>query len=203
MKHTLTVTLLLALALPCVAQEYFLVDAAGKKSGPFQFGHGERVTAGGTNYTVFIPEVERNQHAVVQKMKKIIIPGIDFRQANIHDVVAFLMDASVEFDTGPNPKGIRPVLGLCAQAPEETTPPVDPFAEPETDPDPIPLITFNARNISLYDAMNVACEVAGITWEPRGSAVIFLPKKTEKVQQHGRQISSEGAPSAPPNESSP
>jgi 4-hydroxybenzoate polyprenyltransferase len=28
-------------------------------------------------------------------------------------------------------------------------------------------------------------------------------KKTETVEQHGRQISSEGAPSAPPNESSP
>lgn len=33
--------------------------------------------------------------------------------------------------------------------------------------------------------------------------VDFLEKETEKTEQHGGQISSEGAPSAPPNESSP
>ncbi|MBM4149934.1 MAG: hypothetical protein FJ224_12960 [Lentisphaerae bacterium] len=182
--------------------DFFLIDPSGGKTGPYHIVHAGKLSVGGVDYTVFIPSVAEDQHAVVRKMKRIIIPEIAFHQVNINDVLAFLLDASVEFDTGPKPKGIS-VLGPCASPPQETTASVDPFAEPNKEPEPIALITFNARNISLYDAMSVVCAVAGITWEPRGSAVIFLPKKAEAVQQHDGQISFEGAPSAPPNESSP
>lgn len=51
------------------------------------------------------------QERVLAKMASIIIPEVDFRQANIHDVIQFLQDNSVEFDPSPDSKkGVNIIL---------------------------------------------------------------------------------------------
>ena len=181
MKMMLQAIAFLAFLPICVAQEFFLADPSGNKFGPFHFEHGENIKVGGTNYSVFIPTVVEDQNAVVRKMKKIILPHVDFRQANINDVMMYLQAASVEYDTGPEPKGVSPVLSLGAtSAPSDQD---DTPADPVRAAGSVPLITFSARSISLFDALNIVCRVAGIGWEVSGKSILFVPKKTEKVQQ--------------------
>ncbi|MDA0990676.1 MAG: hypothetical protein O3A51_08000, partial [Verrucomicrobia bacterium] len=61
------------------------------------------------------PENVTDRQKILKKMGEIIIPEIDFRQANIHDVVEFLQEASLQFDeTGDTSKGINIILNLGA-----------------------------------------------------------------------------------------
>ena len=95
------------------------------------------------------------------KMENIKIPVIDFRQANIHDVIDFLQTASVEFDLPDVPKderGVNIILSLGQSvAPAAAAPAAsdDPFSNMLEDGDGeagasgVPLITFTARHISL------------------------------------------------------
>ena len=124
---------------------------------------GGRPGAGGTNFVVFIQAPWGDLNAVMQKMKRIVIPEIEFRQANIADVLEFLTEASAEYDTGAEPKGIRPVLGDGPPPPERNED--GPLSEPLQPLAVIPPITLNARNISLFDLMNGICKTAGLSWK--------------------------------------
>lgn len=125
---------------------------------------------------------------VLQKMEGIIIPEIDFRQANIQDVIAFLQDASVEFDTRARegePRGVNIILNLAAGAPRTAQPTrattADPFADAFAQPDAgpgadVPLITFTARQISLYEALKIVTQVARLKHRIEGTVVMIVPE---------------------------
>jgi len=71
-----------------------------------------------------------NQQKLQKKMESIIIPSIEFRQANITDVVNFLVDASVAGD--PESIGVNIILKLTSgegggSAPAPAARPVDDF----------------------------------------------------------------------------
>ena len=76
---------------------------------------------------------ETDEDRILSKMEAIRIPEIDFRQANIHDVVNFLQEASVEYDPSddPNaPKGVNIILNLQAIGETDASAPAaeaDPF----------------------------------------------------------------------------
>ena len=92
-------------------------------------------------------------------MKEIKIPGMDFRQANIRDVVGFLSHASVEFDKTDAAAGEKGVNFLLNQGTEA------------------PLVTFSASAISLFEAIKIVTQVADLTYRIDGNAVIIEPKK--------------------------
>lgn len=132
-----------------------------------------------------------------ERMASIIIPKIEFRDANIQDVVDFLAEASQAAD--PNQQGINIVLHLknkgASQSAGVAKPqpiPQDDFgfdafdgmfddsavqqtAAPATPSSGISL-TLNLRRISLLDAIKTITEITGMRYRIDGSIVIISPQ---------------------------
>ncbi|MBM4155798.1 MAG: hypothetical protein FJ221_12335 [Lentisphaerae bacterium] len=130
-----------------------------------------------------------------EKMQKIVIPTIEFRQANIVDVISFLRDASEAVDAAGG--GVNIILkldvGVGAAAPTDGAVAADPFAAaaPAADPaaDPfaaaaggdgagasgVPAITLNLRRVTLLDAIRYVTEVANLKYRIEENAVIITP----------------------------
>lgn len=134
---------------------------------------------------------------VRQKMSDIMIPSIEFRQANIRDVVNFLVEASIAGD--PDQEGVNIILNLNpggrgASQETQSTPSrrqqddfgggFDEWDEFENAQDTgmdfsgssdIPTITLNLRRISLLDSLKIITEVAGLRYRIDGNVVIITP----------------------------
>jgi hypothetical protein len=112
------------------------------------------------------PPVNRTGRSltVTEKMNLIIIPEIEFRQANIRDVTDFLVKASIEGDTfsPPDQKGVNIVLNLNP---------------PGVKPAPVHEITFSARNISMLAVLKTITQVSGLTYRTEGNIVMIIPAK--------------------------
>ena len=135
-------------------------------------------------------EFEKERAKMIEKMKSIKIPEIDFRQANIYDVVTFLSEASIandrtEVEEGEK-KGVDIILDLGTgrqAAPQEAAVSDDPFADTLDLGDggaaagggDIPLITFHARYVTLLEALRIVTSVAGLKYTIRGSVVMVVP----------------------------
>ncbi|MGD9612554.1 MAG: hypothetical protein AB7V22_06585 [Kiritimatiellia bacterium] len=124
------------------------------------------------------------------KMKTIIIPAVEFRQANINDVVNFLVEASMAADV--EKEGVNIILNLgqggggAAAAPAPAAAPVaDEWGFGGEDlgggmalssaPVGVRDITLNLRRISMLDAIKYITEVAGLKYRIEDSAVIITP----------------------------
>ena len=134
------------------------------------------------------PDGENERIKIINKMRSIKIPEIDFRQANINDVIKFLQDASVEFDEiseDEEIKGVNIILNLAAGGDKQkAAAPVsdDPFALATGDAGggggpggDVPLITFSARYINLHEALKIVTEVANLKFRVSGSVVMVVP----------------------------
>ncbi len=126
-----------------------------------------------------------------EKMKNIIIPAVEFRQANITDVVNFLVEASIAADT--DKEGVNIILNLGHSGGGSVSAPA-PVAPMEADAwgdlgvdttfAETPMsggggnvrdITLNLRRISMLDAIKYITEVAGLKYRIEDSAVIITP----------------------------
>lgn len=133
-----------------------------------------------------------SQQKLQKKMEAIIIPSIEFRQANITDVVNFLVDASVAGDT--EGVGVNIILKLSAPggesapaaAPAATTGFGDDFgfgsdfgaapaAPASSGYSSVPAITLNLRRINLLDAIKYITEVADLRYRLEDNVVIITP----------------------------
>ena len=128
-----------------------------------------------------------------EKMTRIIIPAVEFRQANINDVVNFLVEASIAAD--PDKEGVNIILnlgqsggGTVAPAPMESAPAADEWGFGADDfGAPMPAstggggaagvrdITLNLRRITMLDAIKYITEVAGLKYRIEDSAVMITP----------------------------
>ncbi len=126
-----------------------------------------------------------------EKMQKIIIPAVEFRQANINDVVNFLVEASIAAD--PEKEGVNIILNLGQSggggaAPAPAAAPAmddwgfggDDFGAPMAAPSGgggsgVRDITLNLRRISMLDAIKYITEVAGLKYRIEDSAVMITP----------------------------
>jgi RNA polymerase sigma factor (sigma-70 family) len=93
--------------------------------------------------------------SLIDKMARIIIPEIQFRQARMEDVVSFLNEASVTFDT-ITPVGQKKGVVLLLYPPFL---PKDEFARWKE-----PSITLAARSISMLEVLRIVTESAGLTY---------------------------------------
>jgi len=130
-----------------------------------------------------------------KKMSKIMIPSIEFRQANITDVINFLVEASIAGDEEGS--GVNIILNLSIPGEDSGPAPVttpapdafggDIFGSPDAfGPTSAPLaspssggsvrtITLNLRRISLLDAIKYITEVAGLKYRLEDNAIIITP----------------------------
>lgn len=125
-----------------------------------------------------------------EKMQRIIIPEVQFRQANINDVVNFLVEASIAAD--PDKEGVNIILNLGQSGGGGAAP--APVAAPVVDEwgfgaddfsAPMPAasgsapgvrdITLNLRRISMLDAIKYITEVAGLKYRIENTAVMITP----------------------------
>ncbi|MFW6151737.1 MAG: hypothetical protein ACOC6C_02060 [Verrucomicrobiota bacterium] len=186
MRHTITAIIVASLLTSANAEEFYMTDAKGRNHGPIEFKEGETVYISGQSYT--ISKILDKKGKIQEKMKNIIIPAINFRQANIHCVIEFLQQASVEFDSRPENgrQGVNMVLNLdrSSDSPETNSGPsdVDPFGKPPLElyqPPEDQLITFSARKTSLFDVMNIVCKVCNLRWDIQNGVVMIEPDKTK------------------------
>ena len=152
-------------------------------------------------------QLPKNENAVTniatstlmqKKMDSMVIPEINFRQANIADVVSFLVDASREADI-PDHVGVNIILKLNLpnaaggqeSAPVDnnraapdllapTPPAADAGAAPVAAPSTaggfsVPNITLALRRTSLLNAVKYICEVAGLHYRLEDNAIIITP----------------------------
>ncbi|NKB25646.1 MAG: hypothetical protein GKR87_14995 [Kiritimatiellae bacterium] len=124
-----------------------------------------------------------------EKMRNIVIPRIEFRSANIQDVVNLLVEESIAGD--PDGVGINIVLNL--NIPGE---PVQNFSPPSVEAtdsfdgdeessfqehissgvSAVPTITLNLRQVKLLDAIELITEGVGLKYRVEKSAVIITPQ---------------------------
>ncbi len=131
---------------------------------------------------------------LLDKMEKIVIPEIEFRQANIHDVVGFLNKAAIDGDKStddPARKGVNIILNLnptgsATAAPHPAAAAEDPFgaAQPaggggggQTYE-----ITFQARYITLLQTLKIITSVAGLKYRVEGDIVMIVPADYDPAQ---------------------
>lgn len=132
--------------------------------------------------------------ALQEKMQSIIIPKVEFRQAQIADVVSYLVDASINAD--PSGEGINIILNLGdgGAAMASTPAPAaaaddewggfgddDGFGAPAASSfgggsSSVPPITLNLRNVTMTDAVRFITEVARLKYRVEETAVIITPK---------------------------
>ena len=151
-------------------------------------GEGGAITAGGVvNREGLTPEEETEA-----KMRRIIIPEINFRDAPIRDVIDFLAEASREFDdpqTPPDKRGVDIILmlprgGASADAPLEDDDIFSPQAAARDGG--TPPINFTAHYKSLWDALQFACELSRLKFRIRENAVRVVPldePETDMIQR--------------------
>ena len=128
-----------------------------------------------------------------EKMQKIIIPSLEFRQANIADVVNYLVDASIAAD--PDKEGVNIILNLGDSGASSASAPAaapasdsfddwgdfggDDFAASSSSSfssgssGGVSPITLNLRRISMLDAIKYITEVAGLKYRVEDTAVII------------------------------
>lgn len=135
-----------AIATVCYADQFVLKDDKGKTFGPFETRAGNKVAIGGDIYEIATVVTPRQK--VIETLKRIVIPEVEFRHAAIHDVVAFLEEAAIDND--PEKKGV-PIVVSSAVAPLVAT------SESLTN------ISFSARRVSLCSLLKTLRTITDLT----------------------------------------
>ena len=121
-----------------------------------------------------------------QKLQKLIIPQIEFRQANIADVLDYLSKASVEVDQEDH-TGVNIILKLSAATTvtpaagdAATTPPAatgtDTTAAAPAAAGATPPITLTLRRVNLLDAIKYITDIASLSYRVDKNVVFVTPR---------------------------
>jgi type II secretory pathway component GspD/PulD (secretin) len=165
-------------ALLADAQQFQLQGNDGTTTGPFEFEDGAMVSIGNSEARIVKGMTKRER--ILAAMEAIRIPEIDFRQANIRDVVDFLSQASIE--CGAPSRGVSMILKLGSSRAVTVVAPLDPFTAPvggvatNAVPGPPHLITFSALDITLKEALDIVVDVAGLKYRIRDSVVMIMER---------------------------
>ncbi len=135
--------------------------------------------------------LDKDKDNLLQKLNNIVIPQLEFRQANIVDVIKYLDRQAIIADkTSPaGEKGVNIVLNLKRPGVEGAAAAPNPFA-PEGDdlfPDGqvqgdtvagtagIPMITLTLRNIVLLEAIKYITGITGLKYRIESNVVMITP----------------------------
>ncbi|HUJ72016.1 MAG TPA: hypothetical protein VLZ30_07215 [Verrucomicrobiae bacterium] len=132
------------------------------------------------------------QQKITEKLNKIIIPEINYREAVVSDVITFLSEESRRLDL-PDKIGVNIVLSGGIAAPSTTPGTTPPAAPPTATGTPAPSteagaaagagaespegrkITLSLRDVPLIDALKYVTTLANLKYRIESSAVIVLP----------------------------
>ena len=114
---------------------------------------------------VYLRQIQAGRAALEAPLRQIIVPEVNFREANIADVVKFLGDVSVE--RSANKRGISFVLQLPPGVPTST-------------------VTLNLRQTPLLDVLRYAASGAGLEFRcEQHAVVIYKPQPAAPAATQG------------------
>ena len=147
-----------ALNLICQATgtSFFLQEGTGKVFVVVESTRAEDLAGNERTHNIraFRPPVPRTHAEIglVGRMKRIVIPSFSFKPpATAAEAIEFFHDQSVEHDDPTLPKGKRGIRFVLKAGD------TDKLAK-------TPLPKLAAKNLSLYNAFNLVCEVSGLTY---------------------------------------
>jgi len=123
------------------------------------------------------------EQQIIDKLKGIIIPEVEFRSAHLYDIVGFFFTVSQNSDKQGHGQNIVYHNPIPAE-PNPNYSDANPFSKniPKYIQPVGPLVTFYATDISLYDAISMTCKLAGADFSIENGVVVIRPKN-ENVQQ--------------------
>ena len=130
---------------------------------------------------------------IEQKMRSIIIPSIEFRQANAIDILNFLVEATTAID----PDKIS--IGLV-----DTNTPYYTYEVEDGVPLELHPLTLEYRRVSMYDAIDQITRECGLTYRIENGTINFYTSdgkriiRKKHVEQAGPGYPSQGAGSPDP-----
>ncbi|MEI6210272.1 MAG: hypothetical protein WCR06_01475 [bacterium] len=158
MKLSLASLLLVCLfAAVCCAQEFSLQDEKGKMTGPYALKTGTEVAIG-SNRAV-IANIRTQKQQILDDLREIVIPELEFQQTSLRDAVAFLQRAAAKADTQKRVFTIK--YGLMPE--QEQTLKATP-------------ITFAARNLSAFDTLRLITELTKTKYAACSNGITVLPR---------------------------
>lgn len=102
------------------------------------------------------------REAMVQRLKDLVIPILDFQDANVQDAILALTDASRRMDA-PSHNGINMILlGLNSSAEMGAGPTGN-------------NITISIRNMNLFETLRAISDMADLRFEVEANAVYIMP----------------------------
>ncbi|MBU4366313.1 MAG: hypothetical protein KKF10_04200 [Verrucomicrobia bacterium] len=131
---------------------------------------------------------DKSKRRLLEKLNGIVIPQLEFRQANIVDVIKYLDQASIacDKDSPPSERGVNFILQLRrpGAAAEWAPTAAIQFNEGELTgegggaavvQDNLPTVTLSLRNIVLLDAIKYITEVTGLKYRIEENVVVITP----------------------------
>lgn len=126
---------------------------------------------------------ETNAPTLEQRMKNIIIPTIEFRQANPIDVLSFLVEGASASE--PDPNRLAPCIGQVI-----TNQPIvaDSYTIDIEDGTDLELrtLTFEYRRISLFEVLHRVTQELGLVFSLEDDKIEFFTKDGKRLVR--RQI---------------
>ena len=120
---------------------------------------------------------QTNSSDIVQRMKQIIIPSIEFRKANGMDVLHFLVEAS---NANIPEHQSTTSIGLTITNASAVTH-IYKYELDDGSSVDLPDLTLEYRRISLFDALNRVTEALGMTYKIEGDQVSFFTKDGKRI----------------------
>lgn len=138
---------------------YLKEEGTNTVHGPFEFSQGARVKIEEKSY-VILKKTSEKPLSVQQKLEQTVIPEIQFRNANIQDVLQFLREASIQFSPPMTEaqKGVNIILSPKALNNRAT-------------------VTFTAKKITLEEALRAVTQTSGLRTRIDGSVIWVVPKE--------------------------
>ena len=172
--HRILGVMLICPTLCMAAERFFLVEnTSGETTAPIVFTNGAQVAIGPNNYTLKMSDDIVTQTEA--RMRNIIIPAVEFREAAIPDVINYLIAAAQgEMDA--------PRLNMVLND-----------YEPSSRPPNAGTITLQLSRVSLYDTLRIVCEKSDMEFHIDDSGIIQVTPRDPKIQR-GQQ----GGPGYPP-----
>ena len=122
---------------------------------------------------------------IEQKMRAIIIPSIEFRQANAFDVLNFLVEATTAPDTEPDISGLSYISTNVPPTREYFTYEIEDGTPLELHP-----LTLEYRRVSMYDAIDQIAKECGLTYRIENGTINFYTQDGKRIirTKHVEQV---------------
>jgi hypothetical protein len=129
----------------CSTPMFTLRGEGGRQYGPYAFVQGQKIRIG--SETLVLHKELPPDRLVGDRMRSLVIPEIDFRDACIEDIVNFLREPKVYFD--PDDRWTEPPVDIVLVVPAGKMA-------------AIPRVHLRAQSLSLFAAVKTVARLTGL-----------------------------------------